>query len=98
MFLRYAQAASLDLSTDMYLFRPLYRSKKKCALVKQNKPISYTTARVFFEKIKGCCTRASFGFTFLEQGGIQQQQIQGYLTVVGKGMVGGRVILVKMDT
>ena len=29
----------------MYLFRPLYRSKNKCGLIKVNKPISYTTAR-----------------------------------------------------
>jgi hypothetical protein len=27
------------------LFRPLYRSKNKCGLMKVNKPISYTTAR-----------------------------------------------------
>lgn len=43
MFLRY-----VDLSLDMFLFRPLYkmyRSKEKCSLIKKKKPISYTTAR-----------------------------------------------------
>ena len=70
MFLRYAQAASLDLSTDMYLFRPLYRSKKKCVLVKQNKPISYTTAReCFLRKLKAVAPGLHLGLHSLRAGG-----------------------------
>ncbi|VDI72278.1 Hypothetical predicted protein [Mytilus galloprovincialis] len=44
MFLRYLGLANIEISTDMYLFRPLYRSKDKCGLIKVNRPISYTTA------------------------------------------------------
>ena len=45
MFLRYVDLAKVDLSSDMYLFRPLYRSRGICSLVSKNKPISYTTAK-----------------------------------------------------
>ena len=47
MFLRYVDLEDVDLSSDMFLFRPLYRSKEKCSLIKKNKLISYTTAREY---------------------------------------------------
>ena len=45
MFLRYLDLAKIDVFSYMYLFRPQYRSKDKCALIEVNKPISYNTAR-----------------------------------------------------
>ena len=45
MLIKYVGLANLKLFSDMYLFRPLYRSKNKCGLIKVNKPISHTTAR-----------------------------------------------------
>ena len=45
MFLRYVDLANVDLSSDMFVFRPLYRSKERCSLITKNKPSSYTTAR-----------------------------------------------------
>jgi hypothetical protein len=45
MLMKYVGLANVNIFSDMYLFRPLYRSKNKCGLMKVNKPISYTTAR-----------------------------------------------------
>ena len=45
MLMKYVGLANVNIFSDMYLFRPLYRSKNKCGLIKVNKPISYTTAR-----------------------------------------------------
>jgi integrase len=47
MFLRYVDLEDVDLSSDMFLFRSLYRSKEKCSLIKKNKLISYTTTREY---------------------------------------------------
>jgi hypothetical protein len=45
MLMKYVGLANVNIFSDMYLFRPLYRSKNKRGLMKVNKPISYTTAR-----------------------------------------------------
>jgi len=37
--------ANIDLFSEMYMFRPLDKSKKRWALVRTNKLISNTTAR-----------------------------------------------------
>jgi hypothetical protein len=57
MCLRYVDLEDVDLSSDMFLFRPLYRSKEKCSLIKKNKPISYTTASefIFGKKLTRAC-------------------------------------------
>ena len=45
MFLRYVRLAGLDLDSDFFLFRPIFRSKNTCKLIYKNKKLSYTTAR-----------------------------------------------------
>ena len=46
MLMKYVGLANVNINSFLtYLFRPLYRSKNKCGLIKVNKPISYTTAR-----------------------------------------------------
>ena len=45
MFLKYVRLAGLDLDSDFFLFRPIFRSKNICKLIYKNKKLSYTTAR-----------------------------------------------------
>ena len=45
MLSRYLQVTGQDVHSDMYLFRPVNRSKGKAKLLSSNKPISYTRAR-----------------------------------------------------
>ncbi len=45
MLVRYMQIAGLEVTSDQFLFRPLYSSKGKCSLISKNKQISYTRAR-----------------------------------------------------
>lgn len=44
-FLGDQQLGNLELFSEMYVIRPLYKSKKKCSLVRLSKPICYTIAR-----------------------------------------------------
>jgi len=70
MFLRYVDLANVDLSSDMFLFRPLYRSKEKCSLIKKNKPISYTTAReCIARRLKVVSPELNLGLHSLRSGG-----------------------------
>lgn len=45
MLQRYISLASIDLSSDHFLFKPIYRSKSVCKLIFKNKPLSYTSTR-----------------------------------------------------
>ena len=70
MFLKYVGLANLDLKSDLFLFRPLYRSKNKCALVKVNKSISYTTAReCILKRLKLVSFDLNLGLHSLRSGG-----------------------------
>lgn len=70
MFLKYVCLANIDMSSDMFLFRPLYRSKQKCALIKVNKPISYTTAReCVVSRLKQVAPELNLGLHSLRSGG-----------------------------
>lgn len=70
MFLRYLGLANIEISTDMYLFRPLYRSKDKCGLIKVNRPISYTTAReCMIKRLKMVAPELNLGLHSLRSGG-----------------------------
>lgn len=70
MFLRYVDLALIDLSSDMFLFRSIYRSKRKCALIKVNKPISYTTARAcVMKRLKLVAPELNLGLHSLRSGG-----------------------------
>ena len=70
MFFRYVNLASLNLSSEMFIFRPLYRSKDKCSLVRVNKPISYTTAReCVIKSLKLVAPDLNLGLHSLRSGG-----------------------------
>ena len=45
MFQRYLKISGIDLQSDYFLFRPVFRSKSVCKLVYKNKKLSYTAAR-----------------------------------------------------
>ena len=45
MFNRYVTLAQLDLQSDEFLFKPVFRSKNVCKLIYKNKKLSYTAAR-----------------------------------------------------
>ena len=45
MSLQYVTAASLDTTTQAFLFRPAFRSSKGCKLISKDKQLNYTGAR-----------------------------------------------------
>ena len=45
MFVKYVYLAGLDLRSDNFLFRPIFRSKGISKLIYKNKRLSYTSAR-----------------------------------------------------
>lgn len=70
MFLKYVSVAQVDLKSNLFLFRPIYRSKHKCALINVNKPISYTTAReCIIKKLKLVAPNLNLGLHSLRSGG-----------------------------
>ena len=70
MLFRYVSLAELVLESDMFLFRPLYRSKKKCALISINTPISYTTAReCVIKRLRPVAPELNLGLHSLRSGG-----------------------------
>ena len=70
MLMKYVGLANVNIFSDMYLFRPLYRSKNKCGLMKVNKPISYTTAReCIVKRLKLVAPELNLGLHSLRSGG-----------------------------
>jgi len=70
MLMKYVGLANVNIFSDMYLFRPLYRSKNKCGLIKVNKPISYTTAReCIVKRLKLVAPDLNLGLHSLRSGG-----------------------------
>ena len=45
MLLKYIDLAGISLSSDEFLFKPIFRSKSVCKLIYKNKPLSYTSTR-----------------------------------------------------
>ena len=45
MLLKYIELAGISLSSDEFLFKPIFRSKSVCKLIYKNKPLSYTSTR-----------------------------------------------------
>ena len=45
MFIRYVELSGMNLDSDFYIFRPIFRSKGTCKLIYKNKKLSYTAAR-----------------------------------------------------
>ncbi|XP_033757058.1 uncharacterized protein LOC117339517 isoform X1 [Pecten maximus] len=67
---RYISTANVDLKSGEFLFKPAYRSKGKCCLIKKNKPISYTRAReTILARLKEVCGDANLGLHSMRAGG-----------------------------
>jgi hypothetical protein len=45
LFIRYVELSGMNLDSDFYIFRPIFRSKCTCKLIYKNKKLSYTAAR-----------------------------------------------------
>lgn len=45
MLKRYIDLIGIDLSSDQFLFKPMFNSGGKCKLIYKNKPLSYTRAK-----------------------------------------------------
>jgi hypothetical protein len=45
MFIRYVELSGMNLDSDFYIFRPIFRSKGTCKVIYKNKMLSYTAAR-----------------------------------------------------
>ena len=70
ILMKYVGLANVNIFSDMYLFRPLYRSKNKCGLMKVNTPISYTTAReCIVKRLKLVAPELNLGIHSLRSGG-----------------------------
>ncbi|XP_063404577.1 uncharacterized protein LOC134688040 [Mytilus trossulus] len=70
MLLKYVGMAHLDIFSDKYLFRPLYKSKNKSGLIQVNKPISYSTAReCILKRLKLVAPELNLGLHSLRSGG-----------------------------
>lgn len=67
---RYILEAGVSLESDVFLFRPAYRSGRKCALIYKNKPISYTRAReTIVSRLREVCGDINLGLHSLRSGG-----------------------------
>ena len=67
---KYIRLAKIDLKSDSFLFKPLYKAKKRAGLIKTNKKISYTRAReaVLF-RFREICPKLNLGLHSLRAGG-----------------------------
>ena len=98
MFERYIRLAGIDLSSDVFLFRPIFRSKSSCKLIYKNKKLSYTAARQsIISKLKLVSPEANFGLHSMRSGGATAASNSGLATESGRDTVAGRVTRVKMD-
>ena len=73
MLNRYIVLADINLKSDHYLFKAVYRSNKTCALIHKNKKLSYTAARAsMVTKLKMVGGSANFGLHSMRSGGATQ--------------------------
>lgn len=71
MLLKYISLAKIDLLTDEYLFKPMFRSGKKCSFIHKNKPLSYTRAKeCILAKLKAINPNLNLGLHSLRAGGV----------------------------
>ncbi|XP_033732588.1 uncharacterized protein LOC117322003 [Pecten maximus] len=76
MLKRYIERAGIDLKSDEYLFKQVYRSGSICKLIHKNKPISYTGAReAIIKRLKLVSDGKEFGLHSLRAGVLLLQQI-----------------------
>ena len=71
MLKRYIDLASIDITSDQFLFKPMFRSRSKCSLVYKNKPLSYTRAKecILF-KLRKVSENLNLGLHSLRAGGL----------------------------
>jgi len=70
MFLRYVNVSNIDLSSDFFIFRPVFRSKNVCKLIYKNKKLSYTRAReTIISRLKSVSENLDFGLHSMRSGG-----------------------------
>ena len=73
MLNRYIVLADINLKSDHFLFKAVYRSNKTCALIHKNKKLSYTAARAsMVTKLKMVGGSANFGLHSMRSGGATQ--------------------------
>jgi integrase len=70
MLKKYLDIAHIDLSSDQFLFKAVYRSKDKCGLIYKNKKISYNAAKTsIISKLKLVEKDLNFGLHSMRAGG-----------------------------
>jgi hypothetical protein len=57
MFIRYVELSGMNLDSDFYIFRPIFRSKGTCKLIYKNKKLSYAAARESIVSKQCACSR-----------------------------------------
>ena len=73
MLQRYIALAKINLHSDHFLFKQVYRSNRICALIHKNKKISYTAARAnIVSKLKLVGGSANLGLHSMRSGGATQ--------------------------
>ncbi|XP_033729388.1 integrase/recombinase xerD homolog [Pecten maximus] len=70
MILKYIEIAGIDLQSDIFLFKPIFRSCSTCKLIQKNKRLSYTGARQAISKrLSLVCDVRNVGLHSLRAGG-----------------------------
>ena len=70
MLRKYFDMAHIDNSTDLYLFRPIFKSREKCSLIYKNKPLSYTRCReCLISRLRPIVGNLDIGLHSLRAGG-----------------------------
>lgn len=70
MYKRYISLASLDVNSDYFIFRPIFRSKGLAKLIYKNKKLSYTaTKENIVRRLKTVAPDLNLGLHFLRSGG-----------------------------
>ncbi|KAK3102573.1 hypothetical protein FSP39_012299 [Pinctada imbricata] len=73
MLRKYVNIAQIDLSSDHFLFKPVYRSKDKCGLIYKNKKLSYTAAKSsIISRLKLVAKDLDLGLHSMRAGGATQ--------------------------
>ena len=73
MLNRYLDLAKIDLKSEDFMFKPIYRSKKICALIHKNKKLSYTAAKAsMVSKLNLVGGSYNFGLHSMRSGGATQ--------------------------
>ena len=83
MLKRYIDISGVDVKSDIYLLKPIFKSKGQCKLIYKDKPISYTRTReCILSKLKSVAPDLNLGehilYVLVEQ--------QSLLTVVLSGV------------